>query len=135
MRLIKIFLFLVLMVTLTTGGQRIINFSVEPEGRDIVISWEMTDQTGVRHFFVERGPIFDDQQYIRLNGNNPESVRPSRKYEYVDRTAYKDDGSGFYYRIAIVENDGTIFYSEPLSPLGKISSVRRTWGSIKSMFR
>jgi len=123
---------LILIASIGFSGSRVANLSITTEGRDITISWEMLDQNGVRHFNVERRTA-DQESFTRINSQ----VIPrndSRQYEYVDRSVYKQDNVVVFYRIAIVEYNGSINYSDP-APLGKISSVRRTWGSIKSMFR
>lgn len=114
------------------AGSRVSNLSVISEGRDIKISWEMLDQTGVRHFDVERRAS-DQDKFILIN-DRPIPLDESRTYEYIDRSVYKIENAVVFYRIAIVELNGSVYYSD-VTPLGKISSVRRTWGSIKSMFR
>jgi hypothetical protein len=127
------FVFIVLIIIGTAiAGSRVSDLSVTSEGRDIKIAWEMLDQTGVRHFDVERRAI-DQEKFMRIN-DRPIALDESRKYEYIDRSVYKIENAVVFYRIAIVEVNGSVYYSDSI-PLGKISSVRRTWGSIKSMFR
>ena len=92
----------------------------------------MLDQTGVRHFDVERR-AGDQDKFVRIN-DRPIPLDESRTYEYIDRSVYKIENAVVFYRVAIVELSGSVYYSD-VTPLGKISSVRRTWGSIKSMFR
>ncbi len=41
----------------------------------------------------------------------------------------------FYYRLKIVDNDGTVRYSPVSEVLLSFSPVQHTWGSIKAMFR
>jgi hypothetical protein len=115
-----------------TAGSRVTNLSVTTEGRDIKVSWEMLDQVGVQHFNVERRTI-DQANFIRINDRSI-PLNNGRKYDYFDRNIYKLENAVVFYRIAIVEANGNVYYSEAI-PLGKISSVQRTWGSIKSMFR
>jgi hypothetical protein len=114
-------------------GMRVTNLAVKVDGRDLRITWEMTDQAGVRHFDVERANS-DRGPFMRLNTSD---IRPrtDRKYEYVDRSAFKEEDGLYYYRIAIIENNGSVHYSHPEAALDKPSTVHRTWGSIKSMFR
>lgn len=132
MRQIVVLLFIPFIIIVTIAGSRLTNLSVTTEGRDIKISWEMIDQNGVQHFNVERKAI-DQENFTRIN-DRPVSLEESRQYEYIDRTVYKQENAVVFYRIAIVEENGSVYYSDSV-PLGKISSVRRTWGSIKSMFR
>jgi hypothetical protein len=124
---------LILFVLVTvTAGSRVAYVAVTTEGRDIKIVWEMLDQEGIQFFNIER-LVSGQDHYSRINGS-PISPNGSKKYEYTDQSIYKQDSPIIFYRIAIVETNGTVHYSDP-TPLGKISSVRRTWGSIKSMFR
>ncbi len=132
MRPITVLLTTLLIIIVTIAGSRLTNLSISTEGRDIRISWEMIEQTGVQHFNVERRAI-DQENYTRIN-DRPIAVEESRHYEFIDRTVYKQENAVVFYRIAIVEENGSVYYSDSV-PLGKISSVRRTWGSIKSMFR
>ncbi len=92
----------------------------------------MLDQSGIRHFNVERR-MAEEEVFTRIN-DRAIPLENSRKYEYIDKTVYKQESALVFYRVAIVETNGSVYYSDT-APLGKISSVRRTWGSIKSMFR
>jgi len=55
-------------------------------------------------------------------------------YEFVDQTAFKTTASVYQYRIRIVAQDGTT-YSKVMVVSHNVSSVKRTWGSLKAMFR
>jgi hypothetical protein len=126
------FLLFLFIISSSIANPTITNFSVVMEGRDVKISWEVLDQNGLRFFNVERSASNQDQ-YVRIN-SSPIFPNNSRQYVFVDQSLYKSDESVVFYRIAVVDISGNISYSES-RPLGKISSVRRTWGSIKSMFR
>jgi hypothetical protein len=57
-------------------------------------------------------------------------------YTYVDRSAYKDTESVYVYRLKILEaSSGPSSYSNEITVSHSVSSVKRTWGSIKAMFR
>ena len=58
-------------------------------------------------------------------------------YEYTDQTAFKTNDQVYKYRIEIVDKDGSLSYSKEMSVLHNngISGVKRTWGSIKALFR
>ncbi|GEM_PF-482966 len=115
------------------SGSRVTNLSVNADGRDIIISWEMLDQNGVQHFNIERRTA-DQENFIRIN-NQPVTRNTNRNYEYVDRGVFKQGTAVVSYKVAIVQMDGSVHYTDEIS-LSNISSVPyRTWGSIKSMFR
>jgi len=56
-------------------------------------------------------------------------------YSYTDRTAYKTSDNVYVYRLRIVESGGTASFSQDVPVTHSVSSVKRTWGSIKAMFR
>jgi hypothetical protein len=70
-------------------------------------------------------------QRIPAKGNNQE-------YKYEDQTAFKTTSSTFYqYRLTPVNDAGQAVGSPYYVSIdhNSVSSVRRTWGSIKAMFR
>ena len=57
-------------------------------------------------------------------------------YEFTDREVFKTAGSWYKYRLQIVDNDNSYSILEQegsISP--NFSSIKRTWGSIKALFR
>jgi hypothetical protein len=126
-------LLFLLIVSISIASSPITNFNVTEQGRDVKITWEMLDQNGVRFFDVERSASNQDQ-YTKLN---PTPIYPngSGQYTFFDQSLYKYDEAVVFYRIAVIDLAGNTTYSES-RPLGKLSNiVRRTWGSLKSMFR
>jgi hypothetical protein len=106
------------------------------DGRVITVHWVSTDETGLTGYELARGSgrigssfafvvIFDR---VAPKGSN--SI-----YDVVDETAFRTTESFYQYRIVAVYADG--HRSEPyfVGVTHSVSSVRRTWGSIKAMFR
>ena len=131
-RYIALLLLLPLISTLFAGA-RIAEPGVTARstGNDVIIIWQTLEETNLKHFVVQRksqgGPFADIATVM------PEK---NRYYEYVDETAYKISESIYVYRIAIVDNNGTTTYSSEVTVLhDNISSVKKTWGSIKALFR
>ena len=57
-------------------------------------------------------------------------------YTFTDQNAYKTNDMVFVYRLKIVDNSSVATYSADVTVSHSISSVyKRTWGSIKAMFR
>ncbi len=56
-------------------------------------------------------------------------------YTYLDQSAYKIENMLFIYRLKIVDTNGQASYSNEVSVSHSVSGVKRTWGSIKAMFR
>ena len=59
---------------------------------------------------------------------------PGFQYEFVDNNLGKFK-TLFYYRLRVVNKDGTVQYNDSLPVIPNISSMTRTWGSIKALFR
>ncbi len=100
-------------------------------GGNVYVSWQTMEESNLKHFTVQRRT--QEGAFIELGEVLPES---DKYYEYVDETAYKSAGTLYFYRVAIVDNDGTVTYSKEVPVLhDNISSVKKTWGSIKALFR
>ncbi|MHB1686131.1 MAG: hypothetical protein ACYCVH_01970 [Ignavibacteriaceae bacterium] len=126
----SIFLFLVLIATVFASAI-VSYFNVSNEGDNIKIEWNTGPETDLKDFVIQRktiqSPDYTDITTIQPKGSNS-------YYSYVDRAAYKTNDVFFVYQLKIEDNDGTVSYLEkPISH--SISAVKRTWGSIKAMFR
>jgi hypothetical protein len=100
----------------------------------VLLRWITVNETNVELFEIERktgtNGVFT---YI---GNVHPKHTPSQ-YEFVDYSALKSNGETLYqYRIKILFTEGRQpEYSEIISVSHFVSGVRKTWGSIKAMFR
>lgn len=129
---VKIALFSMIFFIQLFAGVEILNFTGKSENGNIVIKWEVRNETNLKQYIVERKS---------LNGNFMEiaTVAPKNEasYTFTDETAYKTFSSTIYkYRIKIVDNDGSVSYSKAIDVThGNISGLKRTWGSIKALFK
>lgn len=106
-------------------------FSAYSFNGDISIRWQTTSENNVKFFVIERRTQYSD--YIEIATLNPES---DRYYEYVDKNVFKSNDNIYFYRIKIVDKDGSVSYTNEISVLhSTATSVKRTWGSIKALFR
>jgi len=125
-------IFLALIIVSTALAGAILDyFHVTTESDYIKLEWKTTTETNLASFIVERktpDTQFTDLVTISPKGNN--SV-----YTYIDQAAYKTTNPVFIYRIRIVDTDGSYAHSSIASASPNISGVKRTWGSIKAMFR
>jgi len=118
-------------VSLIFGGVRLSFFNAKSEGGDIVLEWQTTQETNLKEFIVQRRTL--DSKFIDLTKVNPKGS--NSLYTYRDESAYKTTDAFFIYRLKIVNTDGNNSYSAEVSVSHNISSVKRTWGSIKALFR
>jgi hypothetical protein len=108
----------------------ITDWKAEPEQEKVVLTWKTSLEDGVQKFVIQRssdGNHFTDIGEILSRGAG---------FEY----RYEDDKLGltnsiFYYRLRVVNNDNSFQYSEVLNVIPNISSISRSWGSIKALFR
>ena len=99
---------------------------------DVIISWKTIDETNVREFQIDRHSN-DDPEY-KLIGTIP--AAHLSMYSFRDQTAFRKTTSVYYYRLVIVYTDNTTQIVPGEASIDHtVSGVRRTWGSIKSMFR
>ncbi len=120
-----------LLISSVFAGAYIYNFNVTNEGDNIKIEWNTGQESNLKDFVIQRRTAqtssFTDLATLQPQGSNS-------YYSYVDRAAYKTTDVFFVYQLKIEDNDGTVTYlQKPISH--SISAVKRTWGSIKAMFR
>jgi hypothetical protein len=122
---------LLLGFVLAMAGTVVEYFTAQSYNDNVIVRWKTLDETGVQKFVLERSAN-QSEEFLKLaeiapKGNN--SI-----YEYVDASAFKQTDNIYFYRLKVVTNSGS-FYVGPITVLHKVSSVKRTWGSIKAMFR
>ena len=122
---------LVIQVSILFAGVYLSSFEVRSDGSNVVLTWQTQSETNLSHFVVERKPSNSDQ-FIELAYIQPE---PDKDYEYIDQSAYKAMDSYYVYRLKIVDFNGTHSFSREESVYHQVSGVKRTWGSIKALFR
>lgn len=124
---------LVVAVTAFAGVIREGSFSARSDGNNIIIRWLSEDETGVSKYVLERkagaNGVFAQLAEIQPRGNN-------ESYQFVDETAFRITESLYQYRLKVVFVNGAVpIYYGPITVSHRTSDVRRTWGSIKAMFR
>ncbi len=128
---ISYILVLLILATAVLAGTFLEYFQGRSEGEDIRLEWKTREEVNLQHFKVERKTpqsAFVDITTIEPKGSNS-------YYTYLDQSAYKTDNMLFIYRLKIVDTNGQVAYSNEVSVSHSVSGVKRTWGSIKAMFR
>jgi len=102
------------------------------DGSNITLRWNTEDETQVEKFIVERR-AGRSGNFIQIANINPKG--PSL-YEFIDNTAFRSNANIYQYQVRIKFN-GNLPDQEigPLTVMHAVNSVKRTWGSIKAMFR
>ena len=104
-------------------------FNLKVDGAQILLEWELQSEIGVKEFRVFRR--FNDEPSLAHLVTMP--VKGLMKYNYLDDDMFKTQGRVVHYELHIVTDKKTFKYfaSQSHNP----TSIQRTWGSIKSMFR
>ncbi|CUT00873.1 hypothetical protein [Candidatus Kryptobacter tengchongensis] len=113
------------------AGSVVEYFTAQSQNDNIIIRWKTSDETGVQKFILERS-VNQLNEFTKLAEINPKGNNST--YEYIDASAFKQTDNIYAYRLQVVTTTGS-FYVGPITVLHKVSSVKRTWGSIKAMFR
>ena len=112
------------------GGIKDGTLSAYSNGTTIVVRWISETELDVRGFQVERR-AGTDGPFILLTAPYIPAKGDGSTYEFVDNAAYRVTDNLYQYRITAVGNNSTYY----VTVNHRVSSVRRTWGSIKAMFR
>jgi hypothetical protein len=125
------YLIVLLAVTALYAGAYLEYFQGRSEGDDIRLEWKTGEEVNLQNFKIERKTpqnSFVEIATVQPKGNNS-------YYSYLDQSAYKMSGLIFIYRLKIVDTNGQASYSNEVTVSHNVSGVKRTWGSIKAMFR
>jgi hypothetical protein len=102
-------------------------------GSDIVVRWSTIDESGVIRFdVIRRAGTTGDFTVIasidQLKGSNS-------TYEYVDKSVFKVSSGIYQYKIRIINGQNPAPETDLITVSYVSSAAKRTWGSIKAMFR
>ena len=123
--------FLLITSVITFAGSDILKLSARSQSGNVVVAWQASNETNLKSYIVERKNV--NGSFNAVSGEiTPQS---SKNYEFVDQDLYKTTGTLYVYRLKIVDNDNSISYSWEVAVPHNVSSVKRTWGSIKALFR
>lgn len=123
--------FIILSALITNAGVDLLKFSARSQNGNVIVAWQTVTESNLNHFVVERKTV--NGSFMEIGNVAP---RSDKNYEYVDQSAFKTSDQLYVYRLKIVDNDGSVSYSEEKAVAHNVSSVtKRTWGSIKALFR
>lgn len=121
-----------LIIATVYAGAYIEYFHARSESDNVRLEWQTSEETNLQKFVIERKTpqsSFTEVASVPPKGNNS-------NYIFTDQNAYKTNDMVFVYRLKIIDNNNQVTYSADVTVTHSISSVaKRTWGSIKAMFR
>ena len=123
---------LVLLTSSAWAGVELLSWNVNPLGDHARLSWQTGQEIDFQTFVIERSP--DGQRYLPVG--QVQATGSFSQYFFTDQSPLDVDSElTFFYRLKLVDRDGTATYSEALEVSLSISPVQQTWGTIKAMFR
>lgn len=106
-------------------------FTAKNESDAILLEWKTGNEDNLARFEIERSAS-SPNNFIKIGSVN--AIGNNSYYYFRDEMA-RMDPPVYYYRLKLVDNNGSHVYSQTITITHVISSVRDTWGSIKSIFR
>jgi hypothetical protein len=129
---ILLFFIVSLCVLATAEVIKLTSLQAQSDGSVITLGWNTEDETGVTRFIIERR-VGTSGPFVQIAAVDPKG--PS-VYDYTDKTAFRSTATLYQYQIRIKFANGTSDQEiGPISVSHSVNSVKRTWGSIKAMFR
>jgi len=124
---------IIVSATILFAGVNLLKFNGHSQNGNVVLEWQTISETNFDHFVVEK-KAYNNGTWVELGTVPPNS---SKSYEYIDQSVFKTTDQLYIYRLGIVDTDGTVSYSNEIAvPHSNVSGVvKRTWGSIKALFR
>ncbi|MDT8322753.1 MAG: hypothetical protein RRA94_01475 [Bacteroidota bacterium] len=132
-RIFSVLVILLLVSATAFSGAFLDFFNGRSDGDNIVLEWKTRSESNLQRYEIQR-KAGQDGDFVTLSTVNPKGS--NSLYTYIDRSAYKATQSIYVYRLKIVESAGSpASFSSEITVSHSVSSVKRTWGSIKAMFR
>jgi hypothetical protein len=121
-----------LVIATVYAGAYIEYFHARSESDNIKLEWQTGDETNLQNFVIERRT--PQSSYSEIATVQPKGSNSF--YTFMDQNTYKATDMVFIYRLKIVDDNNQVSYSADITVTHSISSIaKRTWGSIKAMFR
>ena len=127
---ITLFMLFFSLQTYLIADAEILEFQAEPSSNKITLNWRTGVEKNITSFYIERSSNNND--FMKVGEVDPTGT--NSRYEFVDESISRVR-SIYYYRLRVVNNNGSSQFSESLPVIPNVSSFKRTWGSIKALFR
>ncbi|MCC5927415.1 MAG: hypothetical protein JJU41_12730 [Bacteroidetes bacterium] len=133
----------ILLVLMGFSASPLSTFSVMVNNAEVILNWNVNDLSQVQKFEVYRKWEHNrsgKNEFVKLDDSEltiTAAIRrnPPPYFEYIDNQLFKgENGNDVEYVLYIYMTDGTR-YEAHRHVQYTTSAVRRTWGSIKSMFQ
>lgn len=113
-------------------GVRYSVLGINSDSDNVTISWHTSVEDNLKETCIERrtvNGVFTEIGKLSATGDNS-------SYIFIDENAFKIEDGVYMYRLKFVYSDGRVAeYSREFTVTHLTSVGKRTWGSIKALFR
>jgi len=141
----KLLLILILPVIFIIGASSVnlTSFTATVSGINqnvISLKWSVTNLDDINRFEIERKMHTDDWKILpdsKVDITAEMRNMQQKEFEYTDSDVFKANANQvvIQYRLRVIQRNGIVAESQITQVQYTTSAVRRTWGSIKSMFQ
>jgi hypothetical protein len=131
-KILTLFLTILFITTVFAVSEvNITRFEGYSDGENIHLIWETSKEQNLKYFAVERKAA--NGSFVEIDQVTPEE---DNYYEFIDENVYKTTSSIYIYRLSIIDkNLNKTGETKELPVTHDVTGVKRTWGSIKALFR
>lgn len=107
------------------------DFNIVSDTDNVILSWHTTIENNLKETSIERkvvNGVYTSIAVVPAKGDNS-------SYTYVDENAFKIEDGVYKYQLKFIDNDGSISFSSEQTVTHLTSVTKKTWGSIKALFR
>ncbi|MCX6135243.1 MAG: hypothetical protein NTU47_15660 [Ignavibacteriales bacterium] len=108
--------------------------TAQSNGSNVVVRWTTIDETGVEGFQVLRRNGLAGE-FALISGSVIAAKGNNSTYDFTDSDVFKSSSGIFQYRVRILNGQNPAPETEIVTVSHVSSASKRTWGSIKAMFR
>jgi hypothetical protein len=119
---------------LLEASARISAFYAKREKNAVILEWTTEEESHLAKFEIHRST--DQVRWYKIGETQAVGESSQRNvYSYTDNSIFKAAVNTLYYRLVLVEKNGSSASWDVIASVEGQSGIRHTWGSIKAMFR
>lgn len=108
----------------------VINLNAEYSSGLVKVQWQTSSEINVEKFIIEKSA--DGTNFNKLTTESAKGS--SSSYSVFDLNPHSKN-TVLYYRVKVVDYDGSLNISDPVSVRIETTGITATWGGIKALFR
>ena len=135
----KILLIILLPILLFASELNFEFFTAKSNGEEITLEWKLVNEDDIEYYQVEK-KLKEGNDYRPL-GSRIKATGNSNVYRYTDEDFFFKNNVELQsdniqaYRIRVILKNNDTRFSNTTYVTHNVSSVRKTWGMLKEMFR